>query len=48
VSVNLSARQFVHPELVTRVTEALAQSGLSARSLRLEFTESVLIEQEGQ
>jgi diguanylate cyclase (GGDEF)-like protein/PAS domain S-box-containing protein len=46
VSVNLSARQFVHPELISRVTEALESSGLSPRSLRLEFTESVLIEQE--
>jgi EAL domain-containing protein (putative c-di-GMP-specific phosphodiesterase class I) len=46
VSVNLSARQFVHPELVTRVTEALAESGLPSKSLRLEFTESVLIDQE--
>jgi diguanylate cyclase (GGDEF)-like protein len=46
VSVNLSARQFVHPKLVARVTDALATSGLSSRSLRLEFTESVLIERE--
>ena len=46
VSVNLSARQFVHPDLIARVTEALQSSGLSPRSLRLEFTESVLIEKE--
>jgi len=46
VSVNLSARQFVHPELVARVTDALRQSGLPSRCLRLEFTESVLIERE--
>ncbi|MEO8561498.1 MAG: EAL domain-containing protein [bacterium] len=45
VSVNLSARQFVHPDLISHVTAALESSGLSARSLRLEFTESVLIEQ---
>jgi diguanylate cyclase (GGDEF)-like protein/PAS domain S-box-containing protein len=47
VSVNLSARQFVHPDLVAHVIDALAKSGLPARGLRLEFTESVLIEQEG-
>jgi diguanylate cyclase (GGDEF)-like protein/PAS domain S-box-containing protein len=46
VSVNLSARQFVHPDLVARVTDALRQSGLPSRCLRLEFTESVLIERE--
>jgi diguanylate cyclase (GGDEF)-like protein len=46
VSVNLSARQFVHPDLIARVTEALESSGLAPRCLRLEFTESVLIEQE--
>jgi diguanylate cyclase (GGDEF)-like protein/PAS domain S-box-containing protein len=47
VSVNLSARQFVHPELVSRVTDALGRSGLPANRLRLEFTESVLIDREG-
>ncbi|MEO6528032.1 MAG: EAL domain-containing protein [Gemmatimonadaceae bacterium] len=47
VSVNLSARQFVHPDLVAHVIDALSKSELTARGLRLEFTESVLIEQEG-
>jgi len=47
VSVNLSARQFVHADLVARVTDALESSGLEPRCLRLEFTESVLIEKEG-
>jgi predicted signal transduction protein with EAL and GGDEF domain len=47
VSVNLSARQFAHPDLVERVTDALHESGLPPRCLRLEFTESVLIEREG-
>jgi EAL domain-containing protein (putative c-di-GMP-specific phosphodiesterase class I) len=46
ISVNLSARQFAHPDLVERVTDALHESGLPARCLRLEFTESVLIERE--
>jgi diguanylate cyclase (GGDEF)-like protein len=47
ISVNLSARQFSHPDLVARVTDALKTSGLPPRCLRLEFTESVLIEREG-
>ncbi|HEX7979421.1 MAG TPA: EAL domain-containing protein [Gemmatimonadaceae bacterium] len=46
ISVNLSARQFAHPDLVERVTDALHESGLPPRCLRLEFTESVLIERE--
>jgi diguanylate cyclase (GGDEF)-like protein/PAS domain S-box-containing protein len=46
ISVNLSARQFAHPDLLDRVTDALHESGLPARCLRLEFTESVLIERE--
>jgi EAL domain-containing protein (putative c-di-GMP-specific phosphodiesterase class I) len=45
--VNLSARQFAHPDLVARVTDALEASGLPPECLRLEFTESVLIEREG-
>jgi predicted signal transduction protein with EAL and GGDEF domain len=47
ISVNLSARQFSHPDLVARVTESLEGSGLPPQCLRLEFTESVLIEREG-
>jgi len=47
ISVNLSARQFSHPDLVARVMDALESSGLPPRCLRLEFTESVLIEREG-
>ena len=47
ISVNLSARQFAHPDLLARVTESLAVSGLPPECLRLEFTESVLIEREG-
>ena len=47
ISVNLSARQFSHPDLVARVIDALESSGLPPQCLRLEFTESVLIEREG-
>jgi predicted signal transduction protein with EAL and GGDEF domain len=44
VSVNLSARQFVDARLVDMVATALAVTGLSGRALRLEITESVLMD----
>ncbi|HEX9939475.1 MAG TPA: EAL domain-containing protein [Longimicrobium sp.] len=44
VSVNLSARQFAHPGLVDTVRDALAASGLKPRHLKLEITESALLE----
>jgi EAL domain-containing protein (putative c-di-GMP-specific phosphodiesterase class I) len=40
VSVNLSARQFEQPDVVTQVAAALADTGLEARFLDLEITES--------
>ncbi|HEV7501549.1 MAG TPA: PAS domain S-box protein, partial [Vicinamibacteria bacterium] len=40
VSVNLSARQFQQPEVVEHVKRALRETGLPARSLDLEITES--------
>jgi diguanylate cyclase (GGDEF)-like protein/PAS domain S-box-containing protein len=40
VAVNLSARQFQQPEIVEHVKRALRETGLSARSLDLEITES--------
>ncbi len=40
VAVNLSARQFQQPEIVEHVKRALRETGLSARSLDLEVTES--------
>lgn len=40
VSVNLSARQFQQPDLVSCVKAALEESGLPPRSLELEITES--------
>jgi EAL domain-containing protein (putative c-di-GMP-specific phosphodiesterase class I) len=46
VGVNLSSRQFRQPGLVREVADALQQSGLPARCLRLEVTESVLMEKE--
>ncbi|MCA1413885.1 EAL domain-containing protein [Bradyrhizobium sp. NBAIM20] len=44
VAVNLSPVQFKSPNLIAAVTEALAISGLGARRLELEITESVLLQ----
>jgi EAL domain-containing protein (putative c-di-GMP-specific phosphodiesterase class I) len=44
MSVNISAKQLQHPELVQEVATALAQSGLNAGSLVLEITENAMIE----
>ncbi len=44
ISVNLSARQLMHPSLLPQIEDALAESGLSARQLKLEVTESTVME----
>jgi EAL domain-containing protein (putative c-di-GMP-specific phosphodiesterase class I) len=44
VAVNLSPVQFKSPNLIASVTDALAASGLAARRLELEITESVLLQ----
>ncbi|CAM2151203.1 diguanylate cyclase [Pararobbsia alpina] len=44
VSVNVSARQFLHPEWVARVAHALEESGLDAEHLELELTESLIMQ----
>jgi diguanylate cyclase (GGDEF)-like protein len=44
MSVNLSAKQFQHPQLVDEVTEALVESGIEPSSLKLEITESVVMQ----
>lgn len=44
VSVNLSARQFQDGALMQDVTDILAETGLSPDNLKLEITESALIE----
>ena len=43
ISVNLSARQFLHAELVEDVARALWESRLDPSTLKLEITESVLM-----
>jgi diguanylate cyclase (GGDEF)-like protein/PAS domain S-box-containing protein len=47
VAVNLSARQFRDQGLTTMIGNALARSGLDPRSLELEITESVMMDQTG-
>jgi diguanylate cyclase (GGDEF)-like protein/PAS domain S-box-containing protein len=42
--VNLSAKQFLQPNLLEQVAEALEQSGVAAGRLHLEVTESVVID----
>ncbi|MBH5388017.1 MULTISPECIES: EAL domain-containing protein [Bradyrhizobium] len=44
VAVNLSPVQFKSPNLIASVTDALAASGIDARRLELEITESVLLQ----
>jgi diguanylate cyclase (GGDEF)-like protein/PAS domain S-box-containing protein len=44
LAVNVSARQFRHPEFVEQVIEILQTSGARPRRLKLELTESLLVE----
>ncbi|HEX8833342.1 MAG TPA: EAL domain-containing protein [Abditibacteriaceae bacterium] len=44
MSVNISSRQFSQPHLVEQVRAVLHESGLDARCLHLEITESVIME----
>jgi diguanylate cyclase (GGDEF)-like protein/PAS domain S-box-containing protein len=44
VSVNLSSRQFSHPDLLEQIREILAQTDLSPHTLKLEITESAIME----
>lgn len=44
MSVNLSGKQFAQPDLVARIKEILGTTGLSAESLKLEITESVVMD----
>lgn len=43
ISVNLSPKQFLYVDLASEVERILAETGLSAGSLKLEITESVLM-----
>ncbi|HJU54393.1 MAG TPA: EAL domain-containing protein [Pyrinomonadaceae bacterium] len=44
VSVNLSSKQFSQPDLIEQITCALRDTGLDPSGLRLEITESVVME----
>lgn len=44
VSVNLSAKQLMHPSLTGQIKSILEQAGLSPRQLKLEVTESTVME----
>jgi len=43
-SVNLSAKQLVHPHLCSQVKEVIENSGLDPRQLKLEVTESTVMD----
>ena len=44
VSTNLSGHQFVRSDLVAKIRQVLKKSGLAGKSLRLEITEGVLLQ----
>ncbi|MBY0341625.1 MAG: EAL domain-containing protein [Rhodocyclaceae bacterium] len=44
IAVNVSARQFRHADFVSQVNEALARSGANPQRLKLELTESQLVD----
>jgi diguanylate cyclase (GGDEF)-like protein/PAS domain S-box-containing protein len=45
LSVNLSSRQLAQPDLVAQIRQTLAEADLDPRRLRLEITESAILEQ---
>lgn len=44
ISVNLSGKQLTQPDLIEQIDQVLLHTGLDARSLKLEITESVVID----
>ncbi|MCX7629998.1 MAG: EAL domain-containing protein [Geminicoccaceae bacterium] len=48
LGVNLSARQFQHPELPEKIRAILERTGFPARCLELELTESVVMREAGE
>ena len=47
INVNLSTRQCAHPDLVKNIAKILKKNGLDPQSLKLELTESLIIEESG-
>ncbi len=45
VSVNLSAKQLMHPSLIGQIESVIAETGLEPGQLKLEVTESTVMEQ---
>ena len=43
VAVNVSPKQFTSPDLTTKILQAIASSGIEAKRLELEITESIFI-----
>ncbi|MEN9215735.1 MAG: EAL domain-containing protein [Gloeomargarita sp. HHBFW_bins_162] len=46
VSVNVSSKQFIQADLVTQINQVLQEAGLPGNHLKLELTESLLMESE--
>ena len=44
LAINVSARQFRHPQFINDVITAIKESGVDPRQLKLEMTESVLFD----
>ncbi|HEX8072163.1 MAG TPA: EAL domain-containing protein [Pyrinomonadaceae bacterium] len=44
INVNLSGKQFIQPDLLEQIEGVLRETGLDPRSLKLEITESVVME----
>ncbi|MCI0485348.1 MAG: EAL domain-containing protein [Blastocatellia bacterium] len=44
MSVNLSGKQFLQPDLIETVGKILTETGIDARNLKIEITESAIIE----
>lgn len=44
MSINLSVRQFTHPDLLDKINEILFLTGLKRKFLKLEITESIIID----
>ncbi|HJZ68592.1 MAG TPA: EAL domain-containing protein [Blastocatellia bacterium] len=44
ISVNLSGKQFSQPDLIDQISEILEETGLAPDSLKIEITESAIIE----
>ncbi len=48
VAVNISPRQFAHPDFARMVARTLAMTGVDPSRIELEITESMLMQQDGQ